>query len=241
MADEAKITSASAAEIGDSESPGDEEGGRDGTVQSGALLPASRRVDWRFLLPDPLLGDVICVGPVTQALADSLQIFSVSLANLKPDDSGDEHGGAPLYDVAVASNPSRLAMSHMASLVKPGGFVYLEAHGLTSLLRRSQRPTRWQDFRQRGLWPPRRYARVLQALGFKGIQVHWHWPDFENCKMIIPLIPLDSPAAARFAFARSGPDMSARLRARVGQLLGWSGLLARTVPCFSVLARRSMS
>lgn len=213
------------------------EGKATGAVQAGALLAASRRVDWRFLLPDPVLGDVVCVGPVTQALADALQIFSASLAEWNPDDDGDAYGGVSLYDLAVTFDPSKLSLGYMASLVKPGGAIYVEAHGLASLLSLSQLPARWTVLRQRGLWRPKSYERVLQALGFTEVQTHWHWPDFEQCKMMIPLAPVDRPAAVRYAFARSGRGMTALL----GRLLGRSGLLPGMVPCFSVLAQRSAS
>lgn len=223
-------------DVSDSGSAPDVGGAPTSAVQASALLAASRRVDWRFLLPDPVLGDVTSVGPLTQTLTDSLQIFSSSLVKWDPNDDRDEDRHRSLYDVAVACDPSRLEVGQMARLVKPGGFIYLEAHGLTSLLRIPQLPARWMVLAQRGLWRPKSYERVLQLLGFTEVQTHWHWPDFEHCKMIIPLTAVDG-AAARYAFARRGRRMSAGL----GKLLGWSGLLPETVPCFSVLAQRSVT
>ena len=46
-------------------------------LDADALLQASRRVDWRFLLPDPNLGRVAYLGPRRGALLDSLLLASV--------------------------------------------------------------------------------------------------------------------------------------------------------------------
>lgn len=43
------------------------------------LLQASRRVDWRFLLPNPALGRVAYVGPVDSEHAASLRLFLPNL------------------------------------------------------------------------------------------------------------------------------------------------------------------
>src|SRR5262245_35723918 len=104
-------------------------------LDADALLQASRRVDWRFLLPDPNLGRVAYLGPARGALLESLRLFSVSLAL-------GEAAGAQ-YDVVVAHNPSLDGLRHAAELVRPGGFLYLEAY--SPLHRRQLRrgPGRW--------------------------------------------------------------------------------------------------
>jgi len=235
LSTEPAVTEMSGAEIANGATQSSEP-----TNQAGALLHASRRVDWRFLLPEPILKDVLCVQPVSQTLAEALQIFSAALASLEPGTLGDERQ-PHLYDVVVALDPSKATLSRMATLVKPGGYIYLEAHGLTSLLRSSQRAARAGGVagavRQRGPWLPKAYKDALQALDFSEPQSHWHWPDFENCKM---MIPLESPAAVQHAFHRGGHGLKTQLRTGLGRVLLRSGLLAWTVPCFSVLARREV-
>src|ERR1044071_531014 len=49
-------------------------------LDADVLLQASRRVDWRFLLPDPNLGRVAYFGPARGALLESLRLFSAALA-----------------------------------------------------------------------------------------------------------------------------------------------------------------
>lgn len=206
-------------------------------MPASALVEASRRIDWRFLLPDPFLGDVACVAPLTDALAKSLQLFCASLTLLSVDQAdGDRPDG--LFDVVVACDPSSDAVRQLATLVKPGGFLYLEARGLTSLLRLRQQPDRPGRFRGSRMWRPTLYTNMLQRLDFIELQTHWHWPDFESCKM---MIPLDNSAAIRHALDRGGRGLKARLRRGMGRILHWSGLLTWTVPCFSVLARRNIS
>ncbi len=88
------------------------------------------------------------------------------------------------------------------------------------------------------MWTPQAYKKMLQGLGFGAVESHWHWPDFEACKM---MIPLEQGAAMEYAFRRGGRGLKARLTSTVGQLIVRSGLLTRTAPSFSLLARREDS
>ena len=202
-------------------------------MPASALVEASRRIDWRFLLPNPSLGDVAAVGPVADTLTESLKLFCASLTLLGMERAHEERSDS-LFDVVVACDPSRAVVRRTATLIKPGGFLYLEARGLTSLLL-SRRPARLDALRKNTLWRAEVYASVLRPIGFTDVQAHWHWPDFENCKM---MIPLDNSAAIRHALDRGGRGLKARLRRGMGHILRWSGLLTWTVPCYSVLARR---
>lgn len=194
-------------------------------THSDALLQASRRVDWRFLLPDPELGQVACVGPARGTLPESLRLFSASLTLIEtPRACGD----TAQYDVVVASGPSYQTLRQMARLVRPGGFLYVEAH--------------------RRLWPGRPvsvkvpqprcaadYLAVVERLGFVEAQAYWHWPDFESCSEIVPL---DDRAALVHVFTRRRSDVATRLKSTLGRWLLWSGLLALVIPCFSIVAHR---
>ncbi len=198
-----------------------------------ALLPVSRRLDWRFLLPEPVLGDVVCLQPVASSLAESLQIFSASLATLTPQEAGDPRQRA-CADLLVACDPSREALSRTTVLLKPGAYIYVEAQGIFPRLKRRARLRRGNGAGSGSLWRPETYRQLLRDLGFTQVQAYWHWPNFERCKM---MIPLKSPAAAQLAFDRGGQSVAARLKTGLGRAVVSAGLLAWVVPYFSVTAR----
>lgn len=225
-------------------------------IDTEALLQASRRVDWRFLLPDPNLGRVAYLGTAQGELVEALRLFSASLTVIElllhlPGPPSPPEGGARIppsgglggpYDVVVAHEPASEALPGLAELVRPGGFLYLEAYGLFGLVRQQRRlsglpATRWRT--------PAGCAVALKRLGFGPVQIYWHWPDFESCTKIIPL---HDQGALLFALGAGGPirsapgifdnDMSGRLKRALGRGLVRSGLLARLVPCFSLVAQR---
>ncbi len=129
--------------------------------------------------------------------------------------------------------PSREALRGAAELLKPGGFLYIEAKGLLW-------PKHWRLRRRPRATSPRLrhaadYIAALSQLGFGECSAHWHWPNFEACTR---LIPLDDPAALMHAFQRERNSVAARLQTAAGAALVRSGLLARIVPSFSVVARK---
>jgi hypothetical protein len=204
--------------------------GTGATIDADALLQASRRVDWRFLLPDPTLGQVAYIGPARGAHPESLRLFSAALTLL--DTPAAPAARAQHYDVVVLNAPSREALRGAAKLAKPGGFLYIEAKGLLW-------PKHWRPGRSSAGSPRLRHAAnyiaALGQLGFGECSAHWHWPNFEACTRIIPL---DDSAALIHAFQRERNGMAARLQTALGAALVRSGLLARIVPSFSVVARR---
>jgi aminoglycoside phosphotransferase len=123
------------------------------------LLASARRLDWRFLLPDPELGRVVCVGDADDALVDALRRFSASL-EVEP-----VVGPPGSFDVAVAVDPSAAQLAEAARLLRPGGWLYAE-------LGRARR---------------RRTLRALAPLGFGGVALHGHWPDIASATEIVPL------------------------------------------------------
>jgi len=126
---------------------------------SDARLQASRRIDWRFLLPDPRLGRVAYSGTVPEKLLAALHEFSNALETL---DFTSER-----YDLVVVCNPSRELLQAAASAVKPGGALYAEFAG------------RW--------YRPARSIDLLKQSGFMSVQAYWHWPTVEKCTKFIPL------------------------------------------------------
>lgn len=194
------------------------------------LLEASRRVDWRFLLPNPELGRVACLGICDQAHIRSLRMFSESLTHIEPRKA--RRGVAGQFDVVV-SEPSHEMLRCASRLVRPAGFLYIEAYGLPWAAHRPQQGGRLSNLMGSRLWHPVGCVTAVKRLGFIGVQVYWNWPNFDTCTKIIPL---NDQMALHYAFSPNG--RSARLRQMFARVLLHSGLLAWTISCFSVVAQR---
>jgi hypothetical protein len=179
---------------------------------SDALLQTSRRVDWRFLLPDPALNHVAYVGQ-PGALLEALRQFSRSVSI--PVSSG------AAFDLVVASLQTRGDLSRAAELVRTGGWLYAE---ITRLSKRGLR-----------LEHPAWYAGTLRRAGFDDVRMYWHWPDFERC---VRILPLDDPAALLYMVAQG---KGARLKAAAARTAMWSGALPWVISCVSVVAHRGES
>ncbi|MCX6044534.1 MAG: hypothetical protein NT075_05425 [Chloroflexi bacterium] len=187
--------------------------GRDGQLQ------ASRRIDWRFLLPDPRLGRVAYRGPAKGSLVSALQQFSTTLTLFPlagPNVAGPS--GQPGFERVVLHSPNVADLDRAAAVLMPGGYLYWEIDRTKKLV---------------GLHHFRHYVSALARRGFTDIHVHWHRPNFEGC---LELIPLDQPSALNYVFARVAGTRSGQLQMAVGRILLKTTLLARLVPCFSLVA-----
>ncbi len=197
------------------------------------LLQASRRLDWRFLLPDPHLGRVAYIGPMRGSLPEALRLFSQSLAVMG---QPQPYGRSPAqYDTGVVHGPSGQTLRQAAHLVKSGGYLYVETYGLLrsgQLWRGIIPPANLNKWR---LHFPNGCVRAVRQLGFKEVQVYWHWPNFEACTKIIPL---DDEGALRYALAPGEGDVATQVKSFFALWLLRSGLLVRFVPCFSVVAQQ---
>ncbi len=196
------------------------------TIDADTLLQASRRIDWRFLLPNPELGRVTCVGAMPGSLLEALQLFSHSLSTLALEAAADAPAAQADLVVVRQLSPDklRLAVRHL----RPGGYLYVEMEGLLSP-KRPRLP--WKHARL--ATPPGCMTAVARA-GFVDVAAHWHWPNFASCTRIIPL---DDRGALQHAFVKGGRSAKARLQSVAGQGLLQSGLLVYMVPRFSVVAR----
>jgi len=197
-------------------------------------LEASRRVDWRFLLPDPRLRQVAYVGPVDSSLANSLRRLSETLKIVSPPSasfpSPAERGG---FDLVVVSSRRQSALEIASSLLAEGGYLYWEIDRLSRF--RSWRKVLGSEGEFGCLARDfvRDYRRCLRQLGFCDIEVHWHHPDFEHCRKIIPL---GDRSAVEFVLSearRSVPGWAGLVGCRC---LAKSGVLQRFVPCISLIA-----
>lgn len=188
------------------------------------LLWFARRIDWRFLLPDPDLGSVAYIGPTQGRLVHSLRLFSASLTLLNPDELWGVRHPTPC-DVAVLSDPTSATLRRIGEILRPGGWLYMEAYGLFSCRRGRRGFGRLRFVHD--------YKSLLQRLDMNEIEAYWHWPDFESCVTIVPLG--DQTALSGF-FAQKQNGVMSGLKATLGQWLLWSGLLEIVVPCVSIMA-----
>jgi hypothetical protein len=188
-----------------------------------ALLQASRRLDWRFLLPEPELGRVACVGVDDPDLVESLRLFGREVIVLEAVSSREE---LATQDVVVLRNPTGAELAAAVPLLRTGGWLYVEI----------ARPPGWH--RPRNLCSVGGYARALGRLGLADVEAYVHWPDFVSCRAIVPL---NDAVAVRHALARKREGGGAPLATRLAPLLAATGLFGAAVPCASAVGRRAGS
>jgi hypothetical protein len=154
-------------------------------IDSDALLQASRRVDWRFLLPDPKLGRVAYIGLEQNALLQSLQLFAESLDVFEPAAINSSVAGQ--FDVVVVRSPDFVALRGAVALMRPGGYLYIEGSGLLWSLRQRTRRKGAMSLQKPRLWSPADHVAFLGELGLSEAQTYWVWPNFERCTRMLPL------------------------------------------------------
>ena len=175
---------------------------------SAGLRQAIRRLDWRFLLPDPALGRVACLGRAEGSLAEALRASGLA-PTIIAGPLADAHRAA--FDTVVAANPSRELLIAAADLLRPGGWLYAEVSGAGRA---------------------GRMARLAQGMGFGEVQRHWHWPDFERGTRILPL---DDGGALVYALLKGRRGAAGAALVRGAQRVGAHHWAARHV---SLTARR---
>lgn len=176
-------------------------------------LQVSRRIDWRFLLPSPKLGDVAYAGRGEGELVAALESFSDRLTRLPAaaPDTGD-------FELVVVERPGPDVLEQALDRVRPGGHLYVEAGPAALCGSRAAR-----------------HARLLESRGFREVRVHWHWPSFGS-----PTALLDarSPGSLGFFLEQRRPGVIGRVLKRCLGTLASRGILERWVSSASVLARR---
>jgi hypothetical protein len=199
------------------------------------LLQKSRRLDWRFLMPNPDLDRVAYLGPENDPMAEALLIFSRSLTRIE---STRGSNVKKEFDLVVVKNPSIQALDLGARLVRPGGHLYVEAYGWSRLVKPQQLVKFCFDLLQHRasfarFWFPTHCKEIVQHLGFHMIHSYWHWPNFESCTRIIGLDETDMRTIA-FSFQESGIQLFLRKALTSGLLLPeWVQFWA---PYFSIVA-----
>lgn len=189
-------------------------------------LQLVRRIDWRFLLPDPRLRHLAYLGPKNGLLLEALQHFSepfsiVSWSDL-PDYRPEVHSG---FDLAIVHSPWAVDPEGLHSLLGDGGYLYWE-------IDRSAWGQRW---RMRHF---RKYVTALAKVGFDDIRASWHRPNFDSC---LEIIPLDDQIALRYVFSRHKGKLAGRIQVAAGKFLAENDLLSRFTSSLSIVARKSQS
>jgi hypothetical protein len=186
------------------------------------LLQASRRVDWRFLLPQPDLGRTAYIGRPDEPLLDALEQCAAELTPIAtPAPARRAAGAQSLYDLVVLVDPEPVDLALGAGVLRPDGWLYAEQ--ARSFRTRVAEAARF----------PRVAIRGLETLGFVDVQAHWHWPDFASCEEIVPLC--DAGAIRHMLIRRR--VYGARARVVLARLLLLSGLFGAAVQHVSVLGR----
>jgi hypothetical protein len=189
-------------------------------------LQLVRRVDWRFLLPDPRLRHLAYLGPKNGLLLEALQHFSepfsiISWSDL-PDYRPGIHSG---FDLAIVHSPRAVDLEGVHSIIGDGGYLYWE-------IDRSAWGQRW---RMRHF---RKYVTALTEVGFDDIRASWHRPNFDSC---LEVIPLDDEIALRYVFSRHKGKLTGRIQKAAGKFLAENDLLSRFASSLSIVARKSQS
>lgn len=195
-------------------------------------LQLVRRIDWRFLLPEPYLRRVAYLGPESGALPTALKHFSESFQLI----SNAENA---MFDLAVLRLREVADLAKANKLLAPGGFLYWEmkpVNWMALLLYRTNdkndpRPKRWQ--RVPNFFHD--HVEALEQAGFQDIQIHWQRPSFESC---LEIIPMNEATALDYAFGRPRSDLASRIKFAAGKVMMQTGLLAHLKPCFSLIARK---
>ena len=160
-----------------------------------------------------------CVGKNDPELVDSLRLFS---SGFTVAEGGSTSPGRASYDVVVLRNPTSEDLSEAVTLLRPGGWAYVEVVG-------SLRPRGSGGGRS-----ARGYANALRSLGLVDVGAYLHWPDFGSCRAIAAL---DDAVAVRHALARGRRGGRTGIVRRLAPLLAATHLLAVVAPCASAVGR----
>ena len=187
-------------------------------------LQLSRRLDWRFLLPNPSLRHLAYLGPKEGLLLQALHHFSEPFSIISwpdlPDYRPGIHSG---FDLAIIHSPRKVDLDGVHSILRDGGYLYWEI----------ERTDSWKRWRLRHF---KDYVAPLSRLGFDDIRVSWHRPDFDSC---LEIIPLDDRDALRYVFTRHKGDWAGRIQVAGGKFLVETDLLSRVVTSISLVARKA--
>lgn len=166
-----------------------------------ARLARVRRVDGRFVLPDPAAGPVLIWGDAPAGLAAA---WAAAGAQVLRQAVVDAEAAPAVVVVPVRAAPRRgvrplrppAALGDAVARLAVGGWLVVEVAGLW---RRPAAPEAW--------------AAVLRGHGLADAAAFLHWPSFEACSQIVPA---GEPGPLRWALERGVAGGWPRPLARLG-------------------------
>jgi hypothetical protein len=179
-------------------------------------LQLGRRLDWRFLLPEPSFDRVAYFGPENAMLARALRALCPGAEICSQAARRIDQGG---FQLAVVTSGEVSDLRAAYSALSPGSMVYLEL----------SRRRLGAFFKPLFLWPlqsPDSRLALFRQIGFQDLKIYWCWPDFENCREILPL---DSPEVLEWTWLTRAADVVPPWLLAVGRVLicrGWIPCLA---------------
>lgn len=183
----------------------------DRALQSDAEL--LRRVDWRFLLPDPRLGRVGYAGATDAMLVNALRATARSVEFVRAENQR--------FDIVVVNTPAALPLHVAVRAVKTGGHLFLQHSQYT-------RPSAAYLFTW--LLGAAGWRAALRRAGIADAEAYWHWPDFARCRRIVPL----DPAAVSHVLRKRS-----ELAGTVAALAVRTGIAGRLLPHISIIGRKA--
>ena len=182
-----------------------------------------RRADWRFLLPIGIPTRTAFVGDRESTGWRSLTTVCGSAVLVRPDALVEPPERAN-FELVVVQEVSPDTLWTATALLAPGGFLYgeidLRGLGAGGIIR--------------GLrWDP---AAELTGLGMTDVQVHWHYPNFERRRCIVPADEL--PTGVRHLRRGKWKPLLTALALSLSLPLV-PRILPRLLPCVSFVARRA--
>ncbi len=193
-----------------------------------STLQLSRRLDWRFLLPEPHLRRVAYVGPSQSSLANALEQFSEKLKIFTVVENANPRLYEAAFDLVVMAEPALAQLENVQQWLAPRGYLYAEAQHAWDWRNERRLPARARSLPTIEEWCDR-----LARLGFVEIKGYWHRPSFEHA---VQIIPLRDASARDFVFSRRAEDFMSQLKFATGRTLMNKNWLARLLQCVSITA-----
>ena len=176
-----------------------------------ATLHLWRRLDWRFLMPEPLAGTLLVAGRPDKLLLEALPLLdAVTVVRESPP--------ADTVCTGYLVDPRPADLAAAVAVLRPGGVLYAEVS------RRSRRTS------------PAAWGRAARGLGLLDVRVHWHAPDFAARTRVVPL---DDRAAVLDTLSRHDGVRAGALRAGLAGAVYRMGALGDVIGHGSVLGRRA--
>ncbi len=201
-----------------------------GPGSSTEALKMARRLDWRFLLPEPALRRVAYFGSGGDLLSEALRRFSEEFVPVR---SGAvaTRGDREDCDLAVVASRRSEDLRAAYSRLRPGGLLYWEVDRRPGLFGTGPQRDAGDAGARVGRFLTTPHGN-LQSLGFEHVRVSLALPHARNPRAVLS----PDSTAVRFTLALAkrklyGLDHCASFASRIG-------LLPRILPGLLVVARR---